>query len=59
MKKNKVEKPDSKLKKLQLSRETLHTLTSSDTLKAVGGVDPGTSPQCGTRPTIDDLCETA
>jgi hypothetical protein len=53
MKKNEVEV--KRLKKLRLSRETLHTLTSSDAQKVVGGVDEtddciiGTSPrsQCG------------
>ena len=35
MKKNEVE--IRRLKKLQLSRETLHILTSSDTQKVVGG----------------------
>lgn len=45
MKKNEVEV--KKLKKLRLSRETLHTLTISDTQKVVGGVSldcGGTSP---------------
>jgi len=53
MKKNEVKKP----KKLRLSRETLQTLTSSDTQKVVGG----TSPQCTsiTRQTIDEPCDTA
>lgn len=52
MKKNEV-----KPKKLRLSRETLQTLTSSDTQKVVGG----TSPQCTStsRPTIDEPCDTA
>ena len=42
------------VKKLRLSRETLHTLTSSDTQKVVGGVEEtddcqggGTSPRSG------------
>jgi hypothetical protein len=47
MKKN--ERAAKKLKKLRISRETLHTLTSSDTQKVVGGDDTdichvGTSP---------------
>lgn len=51
MKKNQVQKvtESQKLKKLRLSRETLHTLTSSDTQKVVGGVESGsppTSPAC-------------
>ena len=37
MKKN--EPAAKKLKKLRLSRETLHALTSSDTQKVVGGID--------------------
>jgi len=36
MKKNQIEA--KQLKKLRLSRETLHILTSSDTQKVVGGV---------------------
>jgi hypothetical protein len=49
MKKNEVEV--KKLKKLRLSRETLHALTSSDTRKVLGGVATdtcqGTSPPQG------------
>lgn len=41
-------------RKLRLSRETLQTLTSSDTQKVVGG----TSPQCTSWPTRDVPCET-
>jgi hypothetical protein len=37
MKKNEAEV--KKLKKLRLSRETLHALTSSDTRRVVGGVE--------------------
>ena len=46
-----MKKNEAEVKKLRLSRETLHTLTSSDTQKVVGGADPRTSPGC---PTVDD-----
>lgn len=54
MKKNQVQKvTDTKqLKKLRLSRETLHTLTSSDTQNVVGGiVESGDSPPSPLCPT--------
>jgi hypothetical protein len=56
MKKNQVNKVTEakKLKKLRLSRETLHTLTSSENQRVVGGISEdcggATSPietQCG------------
>jgi hypothetical protein len=50
-----------KLKKLRLSRETLQTLTSSDTQKVVGGFSPGCggmSPQCSGA-SYEELCDTA
>jgi len=52
MKKNQVKKV-TETKKLRLSRETLQTLTSSDTQKVVGG----TSPQCS-RTSYEILCDT-
>lgn len=47
-----------KLKKLQLSRETLHALTSPDTQKVAGGAEPGSVqsgefPCCGPRTQTD------
>lgn len=45
------------VKKLRLSRETLQTLTSSDTQKVVGGDDPDMSPQCP-RISVDEPCGT-
>lgn len=43
MKKNEL--AAKKLKKLRLSRETLHTLTSLDARNVVGGIEYGTSPR--------------
>lgn len=48
MKKNQV--AAKKLKKLRLSRETLHTLTSSDVQKVMGGVEETDDCQGGTSP---------
>jgi hypothetical protein len=54
-------KKKGEVKKLRLSRETLQTLTSSDTQKVVGGdIGPATtggmSPYCATR---DEPCNAA